>query len=284
MRLHFRWLVLLAALALPACEEDTVTGTPVGTTALGTGGDLSVSISASVTSGRAPLPVQFTSEVRGGNGPLRYVWDFGDGTASSEQNPLRQFVAGGTFPVTLRVTAGTDTVESSAVTIRVDSDVRLACFAEPIEGLAPLTVRFRSEPQGGTGDYTFAWSFGDGGRSAERNPRYTYNTPGTYVQTLTVTSGSGAAATCRETIFAYGAFSVGCRASLIAPNTVHFRARPSFCLPGCTYAWNFGDGTGLPEGPNFRPDHVYPSGVFTASVTSRTARQTDTCFVTVNVP
>ena len=284
MRLRSCGLVLLAALALPACEEDTVTNAPVGATPVGTGGTLSVNIGANVTSGRAPLPVQFNSEVRGGSGPLRYAWAFGDGTGSSVQNPVVQFTAGGTYPVTLTVTAGDEVVTSSTLTIRVDSDVRLACFAEPIEGFAPLGVRFRAEPQGGTGDYTFAWSFGDGGTSGERNPRYTYNTPGTYLQTLTVTSGSGAAAMCRETIYAYGAFTTGCRASLIAPNTVHLRAVPAFCIGSCTYAWDFGDGTGLPEGPNFRPDHVYPSGVFTATLTARTARQAAVCSVTFNVP
>jgi PKD repeat protein len=292
MKLRILGLVVLAALALPSCEDDNDNGHDndgvgnaiTGGSPMGTGGALNVSIGANTTSGRAPLEVRFTSDVRGGEGPLRFSWDFGDGTSSTDPNPVVQFGAGGTFPVSLSVSAGTETITSSVVTVRVDSDVRLACFADPVEGLAPLSVRFRAEPQGGNGDYTFAWSFGDGGTSTERNPRYTYNNPGTYVQTLTVSSGNGARAVCRETIFAYGSFSLGCRASLVAPNTVHLRAVPNFCLGSCTYAWDFGDGTGLADGPNFRPDHVYPSGVFTATVTSRTARLRDSCAVTFNVP
>jgi large repetitive protein len=276
-------LLMAGALAFPGCDEDTV-DTLTGTTPTGTGGALSVSITASTTSGNAPLEVRFSSEVRGGSGTIRYTWDFGDGTASTEPNPVVQFGAGGTFPVRLTVNAGTESISSDTVVVRVDSGVRLACFADPVEGQAPVTVRFRSEPQGGNGDYGFAWSFGDGGTSAERNPRYTYTTPGTYVQTLTVTSGNGARAVCRETIYVYGPFSVGCRASMIAPNTVHLRALPNFCLGSCSYAWDFGDGTGLPNGPNFRPDHVYPSGVFTASVTARTGGQQATCSVRFTVP
>jgi PKD repeat protein len=289
MRIQVLGLVVLAALALPSCKDDNNDGdganptSATGAPQTGSGGALAVSITASATAGRAPFEVRFTSDVRGGNGVLRYDWDFGDGTRSSDRNPTARYVAGGSFPVTLTVTSDNEQVTSGAVTVRVESDVRLACTAEPVEGIAPVTVAFRSEPAGGVGDYTFVWNFGDGGSSTERNPRHTYASPGTYIQTMTVTSGNSQA-TCRETIYAYGNFSVGCRASLVAPNTIHLRALPNFCLGSCTYAWNFGDGTGLPQGPNFRPDHVYSSGVYTASVTARTQRQQDTCAVTFTVP
>jgi hypothetical protein len=44
--------------------------------------------------------------------------------------------------------------------------------------------------QGGTGFYTYAWAFGDGGTSTVANPTHVYAAAGDYVPTVQVTSGS----------------------------------------------------------------------------------------------
>ncbi len=64
---------------------------------------------ADVTSGRAPLPVNFTSagsyDPDGDN--ITYLWDFGDGsTPSAEANPTHTYAARGTYVVVLTVTDG----------------------------------------------------------------------------------------------------------------------------------------------------------------------------------
>ncbi|MDP8255290.1 MAG: PKD domain-containing protein [Candidatus Alcyoniella australis] len=74
---------------------------------------------AAPTAGAAPLPVQFTDatedfktcEVES------WLWDFGNGDTSSEQNPLYTYELEGTYSVTLTVTApgGSDTVVKEAV-------------------------------------------------------------------------------------------------------------------------------------------------------------------------
>ena len=52
---------------------------------------------------------------------------------------------------------------------------------ETDEGKAPLTVRFKSEIQGGVPPYRFVWNFGDGTPEVtERNPTHTFATPGVY--------------------------------------------------------------------------------------------------------
>ncbi|WP_246589144.1 PKD domain-containing protein [Methanofollis formosanus] len=62
----------------------------------------SVETSANVTSGEAPLAVQFTSRVTGTQ-PFSYSWDFDDGTTSNEENPLHEFNRAGTYHVVLIV-------------------------------------------------------------------------------------------------------------------------------------------------------------------------------------
>jgi hypothetical protein len=44
-------------------------------------------------------------------------------------------------------------------------------------------------PQGGTGSYTYAWTFGDGGTSAAPSPTHLYSAAGNYVPAVQVTSG-----------------------------------------------------------------------------------------------
>ncbi|WAI02543.1 PEGA domain-containing protein [Methanogenium organophilum] len=62
---------------------------------------------AGVTSGTAPLTVQFTD--RSSGGPTEWHWSFGDGATSDEQNPVHVYTADGTYTVTLAVNGGEDT-------------------------------------------------------------------------------------------------------------------------------------------------------------------------------
>jgi PKD repeat protein len=56
---------------------------------------------ANVTSGTAPLAVQFSDTSR--NSPISWLWDFGDGSTSIEQNPVHTYPSG-VFNVSLTVT------------------------------------------------------------------------------------------------------------------------------------------------------------------------------------
>jgi len=271
----------LMSLALVHCNDDNQTGgTP---TEPQRSGSLSVSIAATPTSGRAPLEVAFTSDVSGGQGRDSYIysWAFGDGTASSEANPRIRFTNGGAYNVTLRVISGNDAVVSSPVSVRVDGDVRLSCFVEPEEGSAPQTVSFRGEATGGNGQITYLWRFGDGATSSERALDHLYSAPGTYLATLTATSGT-ASATCADEIRVFGALTPVCKAHSTGPLSVKFNVVPNYCFRGgCTYSWIFGDGSS--DGIE-RPQHVYGApGTYTATATVKTGGATGSCSITVTV-
>jgi PKD repeat protein len=61
--------------------------------------------SADVTTGAAPLQVQFTDlSATGGATITSWAWDFGDSTTSTDQNPLHTFADAGTYTVTLTAT------------------------------------------------------------------------------------------------------------------------------------------------------------------------------------
>ncbi len=68
------------------------------------------------------LTVRFTNRSEGG--PTAYLWDFGDGTSSTEENPSHDYAEPGSYDVTLTVSNPTGE-DSLTRTIRID--------AEPLE-------------------------------------------------------------------------------------------------------------------------------------------------------
>jgi glucose/arabinose dehydrogenase len=76
----------------------------------------SATLTASPPNGLSPLTVQFSSA--GSTDPdagttLSYVWDFGDGAASTEPNPTRTYTVNGNYTVTLIVSDGEKTGTAS---------------------------------------------------------------------------------------------------------------------------------------------------------------------------
>ena len=49
-------------------------------------------------------PIQFRGSATGGSPPYTWLWDFGDGSTSTEQNPVHTYTSPGNYTVTLTVT------------------------------------------------------------------------------------------------------------------------------------------------------------------------------------
>lgn len=81
------------------------------------------SFTSDISSGRAPLVVTFSDTSADGTSDINtWLWDFGDGNQSSEQNPQHTYANAGQYTVTLTVTsaAGSDST-TSASTIDVEA-------------------------------------------------------------------------------------------------------------------------------------------------------------------
>jgi PKD repeat protein len=147
--------------------------------------------SASPTTGTAPLPVSFTDTSSGAI--TDWSWSFGDGGNSTAQNPANTYDNPGTYTVSLEVAGpgGTDTrTQTDYITVTDTSQPPVASFsAAPTTGTAPLLVSFTDTSNGAITNWS--WSFGDGGTSAEQNPAYTYDNPGTFTVSLEVTGPWG---------------------------------------------------------------------------------------------
>ncbi|MEI6124828.1 MAG: gliding motility-associated C-terminal domain-containing protein [Bacteroidota bacterium] len=118
------------------------------------------------------------STVGGGSAPYTYLWSNGQTTA----NILG--ICSGNYSVTV-----TDSNSCTKIlTAVVGSEIIGAGFtANPTSGTVPLSVSYNYT---GTGAFTWAWDFGDGTTSTLENPVHSYDSVGSYLVTLIVSSGA----------------------------------------------------------------------------------------------
>jgi PKD repeat protein len=146
---------------------------------------------ANKTSGDIPLILNFT-DLSTGN-PDIWLWDFGDGEKSIEQNPNHTYVSSGNFSVNLSafISICKDSkTKEDYINVKTPGTLPVANFtANQTSGPVPLSVQFNDHS---TGDPTsWQWDFGDGGLSSIQNPVYTYTSAGLYTVNLTVTNSAG---------------------------------------------------------------------------------------------
>ena len=229
--------------------------------------------SASPTSGIAPLEVAFTDASTPGSSPITaWVWDFGDGTTSTEQHPAHTYTEAGTYDVSLTVSsAAGSATETRTQYVAVAALPAAAFSASPTAGLGPLAVIFTDASTPGSSPITaWAWDFGDGGSSAEQNPSHTYTAPGVYAVALTVTTEVGSVTETRPGYITVTALPTPDFSALptsgIAPLTVGFT---DLSTPGTSpitgWVWLFGDGESSSEQ---NPVHTYTHpGTYSVTLT-----------------
>lgn len=147
-----------------------------------------VTFSANTTSGEIPLTVQFTDESTGS--PTRWLWDFGDGSTSTLQNPTHTYNKAGIYTVSLIATTSGGSVKTTWTNLITAT---YTYTARPVTSFkaayaAPLAVQFTDTSTNAT---AWNWNFGDGNTSTEQNPVHTYAAVGTYEVNLTATNPVG---------------------------------------------------------------------------------------------
>lgn len=164
-----------------------------------------VSFDASNLSGcKLPHTATFTNTSSNG---VAYLWNFGDGTTSTQKSPAHTYTKFGNYSVSLLVTningCKDSLVKNELVKITAPKIVTINNL--PIRECIPYTITpvpviQSSEPVTG-----YNWSFGDGTTSTEANPSHTYTVAGAYTVRLFVTTASG----CGDSIVLKDAVKVG---------------------------------------------------------------------------
>lgn len=124
---------------------------------------------------------------------LTYAWDFGDGKTGTEVSPTHAYAKGGSYTVKLTVSDDANQTATATVTFKVnDPPKAVASITGESSGEAPFAVGFDAMKSSDDSKIAgYAWDFGDGTSSSEAMPQHTFEQPGTYTITLTVTDDAG---------------------------------------------------------------------------------------------
>lgn len=152
---------------------------------------LEADFTADPVSGITPLEVVFTSTSTGN--VTTWEWDFdNDGNIdSTEESPIYTYTEAGDYSVSLTVGDGTTTDTETKIDFISVGDMIVADFiADPLVGLAPLTVYFTNTSSGAI--TSWEWDFDNDGNidSTDEDPTYTYTEIGVYTVSLTVSDGT----------------------------------------------------------------------------------------------
>jgi PKD repeat protein len=211
----------------------------------------------------SPVPgqaVQFT-DVSTGN-PTSWLWNFGDGSTSTAQNPSHIFAAAGSRTVTLTVSNATGSNTTTRTLTVLEGPAASFSFS-PNSPTVGQTVQFTDTS---TGTPTSRqWNFGDGSTSTAQNPSHAFATAGSRTVTLTVANASGSSTTTR-TVPVVVSLNAAFTFSPISPTAgqaVHF-TDTSTGSPSL-WQWNFGDGS---TSTAQNPSHSFvTAGNYTISLT-----------------
>jgi len=137
------------------------------------------------TVGCSPLLVHFKNLSENAES---YLWDFGDKTSSSEQNPSHTYNIAGNYIVKLTVTniAG-ESSHNGIITVYEKPTAVFNVYPTEVINNAQIVVFTDFS----NFSVSWLWNFGDGTTSVEESPWHKYSAEGTYKITLNVTSKDG---------------------------------------------------------------------------------------------
>lgn len=156
--------------------------------------EMKVKAHSSVAKGIVPCTVNFNAQVGVTGSPCEplYIWNFGDGATSFEQNPTHTFRREGVQTVSLEVKDRLHPENIVKTTLEIETrmpKLRLTASVTPSSGTAPLTIQCRAwaEKEGASNpNLKYIWDFDDGETAAGLDQRHTYQKKGTYNVKVTV--------------------------------------------------------------------------------------------------
>jgi gliding motility-associated-like protein len=195
--------------------------------------------------------------------PTRWLWDFGDGGVSTEQNPRHHYEDTGFFSIRL-IIWNNSCPDTITFTNYVYINPPVAAFIKAFTCGIPKTITFTDHS---VGPDEWLWNFGDGTTSTLQNVIHTYADTGTYnIKLIVVNHTTGCTDETTQLIRI-----VDEKANFAASDTMICRNSSTVFsaignAPGtiANYDWDFGDGL---TGTGSSLTHIYTNaGLFTVTL------------------
>ena len=209
------------------------------------------------------LQINYHSTSTSNHDIISYLWTFGDGHSSDDQNPHHTYDEPGTYVVCLRIEDNTGCVSEICHEVHVEEGSEGECHADFTWEHVPgtLQINYHSTSTSNHDIISYLWTFGDGQSSNDQNPHHTYAEPGTYVVCLRIEDNTGCVSEiCHEVHV--GNSEPGCHAGFNWDQidnslVVQFINTSTSEHDIISYLWTFGDGSSS-DGAN--PSHTYNHG------------------------
>jgi gliding motility-associated-like protein len=186
-----------------------------------------------------PLTVTFSANGSTSHSPigsaLTYNWNFGGGVTSTSATPSPQtYTASGVYPVQIKLTDANHCSDSVTTNVTIHAPTATFTTADTV----CLNAVFH--PHGSTAGATQIWNFGDSPTNFTNDSLHTYTAGGTYVVTLTVTSGACSSIASHTVVVQdpVANFSVSPTYMCSLPKTISL-TNTSTPGSGTTYVWNY---------------------------------------------
>ncbi|MBN2446099.1 MAG: PKD domain-containing protein [Phycisphaerae bacterium] len=158
---------------------------------------ITATIVLSATQGAAPFEIMMYGDSSSSTAGdiATYAWDIGGVRISTNSTVRHTFEDPGRYTISLTVTDTAGNQATAAATVRAQGDgaVEAVIAVDRDGGTAPLAVQFDGTVSTAENDTItdYYWDFNDGTTSANSHPLHIFESEGTYLVTLTATSGGG---------------------------------------------------------------------------------------------
>ncbi len=199
-----------------------------------------------------------------------WLWKFGNGATSTQQNPTYTYTAPGAYTVTLVATSDNGCIDSIQQVINIfalpvtDFTFDTVCDGDQTCFIDLTTVQ-------GSNITAWQWVFGDGSPvNNQSNPCHTYANAGTFTVTVITTSAQGCTGTATHTVTVndnpVANFAVNNVCQVDAAQFTDLSTIGTGVITG--WQWDFGDGS--PNSTQQNPSHNYapplPAGTYTVQL------------------
>ncbi|NNE28524.1 MAG: PKD domain-containing protein, partial [Saprospiraceae bacterium] len=204
------------------------------------------------------LEVSFNSNQMGGD---TFLWNFGDGNTSSDENPVYTYGTENIFQVSLTITndCGTETYQES-----IDLTIPpIAAFTVDNQVICPMeSVQYTNVSTGTVNSWSWEFPGGSPAESSNENPLVQYSFTGVYDVSLIVSGPTASDTITFQNFVTVDGFPEASFSSSSAGTSVSF---VSSSTNTDTYFWEFGDGNTSSE---INPTHLYAEEeIYTVSLT-----------------